>query len=295
VSTLAERVGFRSDTYRETIDAERAMAFARATNDERLLAGLGRTVPPVFAAVLCTDPTGDVIRAVLPETAWTRMIHFAQDLHLHLPLRPGESVTSAAEAHSVRAISLGTLLCVRSTLTDEHGRLLVEMYSTLLVLGLAAGGSAGPTPPDHRAPRGGAEPHRATRHVDLDQTYRYSDASGDHMPVHLDPEAARSMGMPGIILHGMCGLAMAGTAVVDTVGGTDLVRLRRLAVRFLRPVLPGQDLDVTMRRSVPEEPVWSFTVRSAGRVVMNDGLAVLDDTAEVPTATAGAELRVLDA
>src|SRR5680860_1521174 len=174
-TTLADSVGYRSDLHLETVDAERALLFARATNDDSSIFRDGVATPPVFAAVLCGPPTSEVIRAVLPERAWTRMIHFAQDLHFHSPLVPGEVVTATADAYSVRAISLGTLLCTRATLVDSEGRLRVEMYSTILVLDLTAGGSAGATPPDHRAPRRGSDPRGPTVPVDLDQTYRHAE------------------------------------------------------------------------------------------------------------------------
>ena len=58
-------------------------------------------------------------------------------------------------------------------------------------------------------------------HVDDDQTYRYRDASGDLMPIHVDDEFARSVGLPGIIAHGLCTMAMCSQAVVTTVAGGD--------------------------------------------------------------------------
>src|SRR6266581_2660131 len=49
-------------------------------------------------------------------------------------------------------------------------------------------------PPEARARKVG---EHAT-HVDDDQTYRYSDASGDMMPIHLDDNVAKGVGLPGI-------------------------------------------------------------------------------------------------
>ena len=58
-------------------------------------------------------------------------------------------------------------------------------------------------------------------HVDDDQTYRYRDASGDTMPIHVDDELARSVGLPGIIAHGLCTMAMCSQSVIATVAGGD--------------------------------------------------------------------------
>jgi acyl dehydratase len=80
--------------------------------------------------------------------------------------------------------------------------------------------------------------------VDLDQTFRYAEASGDQMPIHLDDGLARSVGLPGIIVHGLCTMAFCSRAVIDRIAGGDPSRLRRLAVRFAAHLLPGDELAV---------------------------------------------------
>ena len=41
----------------------------------------------------------------------------------------------------------------------------------------------------------------------------YAEASGDHNPIHQDEEVARSVGLPGVIAHGMYTMALAARAV----------------------------------------------------------------------------------
>jgi acyl dehydratase len=109
--------------------------------------------------------------------------------------------------------------------------------------------------------------------VDVDQARRYAVASGDANPIHVDDEAARAVGLPGVILHGMCTMALCGKAVVDALAGGDPTRLRRLALRFYRPVFPGNDLVTTMYGAGPG--VFAFEATSAGKVVVRDGRAEL--------------------
>ena len=54
--------------------------------------------------------------------------------------------------------------------------------------------------------------------VDDDQSYRYAKASLDDNPIHVDPETAKAAGLPSVILHGLCTMAMSGKSVVDTLG-----------------------------------------------------------------------------
>jgi acyl dehydratase len=78
--------------------------------------------------------------------------------------------------------------------------------------------------------------------VDEDQTFRYAEASGDPNPIHVDDEVARAVGLPGRIVHGLCTMAFTSWAAINTLCEGDPRRLRRIAVRFSQPVLPGQEI-----------------------------------------------------
>ena len=70
-----------------------------------------------------------------------------------------------------------------------------------------------------------------------EQIAAYAEASGDRNPIHLDDDFARSVGLPGVIAHGMLQMGIAATVAAEAAGGPD--RLRRLSVRFAGMVLPG--------------------------------------------------------
>lgn len=70
---------------------------------------------------------------------------------------------------------------------------------------------------------------------------RYARVSGDNSQVHLDEQMARSVGLPGVILHGMYlfGLAMrVGSVDVDE----DPRRVKSAAARFSAPAVPDCEL-----------------------------------------------------
>ena len=96
-----------------------------------------------------------------------------------------------------------------------------------------------------------------TAALDAGQTLRYAEASGDTNTIHVDDEFARSVGLPGIILHGMCTMAICAQAVIDGVADSDPARLRRLAVRFSKPVLPDSDLVTTIYSARHSEARWA--------------------------------------
>jgi acyl dehydratase len=70
-----------------------------------------------------------------------------------------------------------------------------------------------------------------------EQIAAYAEASGDHNPIHLDDDFARTVGLPGIIAHGMLQMGLMATVAAEAAGGPD--RLRRLYCRFAGMVLPG--------------------------------------------------------
>jgi acyl dehydratase len=76
--------------------------------------------------------------------------------------------------------------------------------------------------------------------VTREQIRAYAEASGDDNPVHLDDDAAKRAGLPGVIAHGMLTMALLGRAVTAWAGDPDRVRL--FAVRFSGIVQPGDRL-----------------------------------------------------
>jgi acyl dehydratase len=92
-------------------------------------------------------------------------------------------------------------------------------------------------------------------------TIRYSGASGDFNPIHIDEEFAQRVGLPGRILHGLWTMAQVARAHTDAAGGPE--HLKRLSVQFRGMGVMG------------EEIVVSGTVRS-----VEDGVAVVVSQAE---------------
>ena len=79
---------------------------------------------------------------------------------------------------------------------------------------------------------------------DAGLTKRYAEASGDPNPIHTDPEFAKSVGLPGVILHGLYSMAQVARAHTQAAGG-DPRALRRLSVQFRGMGFPEQEIVVT--------------------------------------------------
>ncbi|HMC06368.1 MAG TPA: MaoC/PaaZ C-terminal domain-containing protein [Solirubrobacterales bacterium] len=73
--------------------------------------------------------------------------------------------------------------------------------------------------------------------------HRYAGASGDFNPIHIDPEFAKAVGLPGNILHGLYSMAQVARAHTEAAGGP--AALRRLSVQFRGLGMPEQEIVVT--------------------------------------------------
>ena len=104
------------------------------------------------------------------------------------------------------------------------------------------------------------------------------------MQIHLDEEFAKSVGLPGIIIHGLCTMAFTSVAVIENLAPRIPTRLRRLAVRFAShraARADDHDADLGDRRADEEDGLtnsastaYSFETESdAGAMVIKDGWA----------------------
>lgn len=76
----------------------------------------------------------------------------------------------------------------------------------------------------------------AERDVELsrDTLVRYAGASGDFNPIHYRDDVAVSVGLPGVLAHGMLTMGVAGSVATDWLGSAGWVK--DFQSRFTRPV-----------------------------------------------------------
>ena len=83
-----------------------------------------------------------------------------------------------------------------------------------------------------------------------DSLVRYAGASGDFNPIHYRDDVAASVGLPGVLAHGMLTMGLAVQPVVEWAGDPALVV--DYQVRFTRPVVvdPSEGATVTVSAKV---------------------------------------------
>ena len=77
----------------------------------------------------------------------------------------------------------------------------------------------------------------ASKTFDLtrDSLVRYAGASGDFNPIHYRDDIAQSVGLPGVLAHGMLTMGLAVQPVIDWV--QDSAKILDYGVRFTKPVV----------------------------------------------------------
>jgi acyl dehydratase len=107
---------------------------------------------------------------------------------------------------------------------------------------------------------------------------KYADASGDQNPIHQDEGVATSVGLPGVIAHGMYTMALAARAVSTWFPGAEVVSF---GCKFTNPVVVpaegGVDVEVAGEAKQGEDGLTtvSLTVTCDGQKVLGMPRAVL--------------------
>ena len=240
VGANRERIGHLYAGPATLVRPEWVRAYALATNDENpaYLDPARRIVaPPIFGVRVMRDLLFEALTDKELNLDLLRLVHGEQDMIFHAPIHPWDLLTPRARLLSIEDKESGQLVTMGVTLYRE-GRPTTEMRTAFFIRGDKKLDKGAPTPEPERP--GPVFTHEMR--VSDDQPLRYADASGDHNPIHTDPEVAKAAGHPGIILQGLCTMAFTSQAVIRGLAAGDPLKLRRLAVRFSRPVLPGDTL-----------------------------------------------------
>ncbi len=120
--------------------------------------------------------------------------------------------------------------------------------------------------------------HIVTKTVALDREslVRYAGASGDFNPIHYRDDVATSVGLEGVLAHGMLTMGLAVGPLAEWLDGAG--HITSYQVRFTKPVyVPSNGcIEVTVAASVSQRDVpEAGQVTVALTVTIGDGVTVL--------------------
>jgi acyl dehydratase len=233
----------------------------------------GIVAPPMFGVVPIWQSIVSVVSDPEVGADLLRLVHGEHEVEFLSPMRPGDVITSTATIRSITTGATGETLVIDIPARNQHNEAVQNTAFTAFIRSAGSGRIDGER---EKEPARGEPLTVVSQAIAADQTFRYAEASGDVNPIHLDKNIARMAGLPGIIVHGLCTMAFCSKAVIETVCGGDPRRLRRLRVRFVRPVLPGQTITTRIWAAQESSGSKRFefeTFNPNGRAVIKGGIA----------------------
>jgi len=232
----------------------------------------GIIAPPQFGVVFSAPAMAQAMFDPDLNANIAMLVHGEQDMYFLKSVVPGDKIKTTAEIASIEDKGSGELLTLETISINQKGE---EVLKARFGMFIRVGGSGKKTekPPE---PQRGKIIFSQKMHVKPDQSYIYADASGDHNPIHIDDNFAKSVGLPGIILQGLCTMAFVSKAVMDEYLNRDPLKLKRLKVRFSKPVLPNDDLTTVgwlIEKRGRTHVLGLETTNQSGVTVIKDALA----------------------
>jgi acyl dehydratase len=207
-----------------------------------LYEGRGPKVLPSFAVVPKFGPMIDLLSKSGGDLSL--IVHNAERVKVHAPLGATGRLVTRAAIRGIYDMRRFAQVLVDAKTEDERGQLVAETTSTMLFRD--QGGFGGEPPPK--------EPASIEKPKDVPPTFTVEEVtspeqallyrlSGDHNPLHADPDFARRVGFErGPILHGLGTFGFMVRHVVKALCDGDATRLRSFEAQFRRPVWPGETL-----------------------------------------------------
>lgn len=281
-----ESIGWSYEGTPDTVTPETIRAYAAATSDDnpRYLdptAAGGIVAPPMYAVRLLKEVLFKPLLDSRVNANLLMLLHAGQDMRFFDLLRPGDTVHTRSQIDSIEDKSSGQILTLKM-ICEREGVTVVDALATLFIRSTQprdGGGGAQKRGPSPQQPP--AEPVWTIDDpitVTADQPLRYAEASLDNNPIHTDASIAQAAGLKTIILQGLCTMAFCQRTAINHAGGGQPERLKRLKVRFSKPVYPEDQLRVqaAVRDDLPGRLTLDTRVINAdGQVVLKDGLAEL--------------------
>lgn len=210
------------------------------------------------------------------EVDWRKLLHAEHRLTIHRPLEHKGDLRAEHDILGIRdrGVDGGAFVHQRKRLIAKEGdEAIASVITTLLLRGDGGCGDRGDAPAElAKLPESEADEHLEIAVPEiLPLIYRLS---GDFNPLHIDPDVARSAGFERPILHGLATMGIAAYGLLRCVCDFDPERLQEMAVRFSRPVLPGDTLRFEFwmeSRSVR----FRATATNRGFVVLDRGTAIV--------------------
>ena len=197
------------------------------------------------------------------------LVHGEQGIELHRPLPTAAEISTTGRITGIYDKGSGAVIATESVSVDmKSGEPLFTLRNAVFIRGEGGfGGDRGPAAPKLDLDR--RPDHTVTYQPRPDQALWYR-LNGDRNPLHSDPSFAAMGGFDRPILHGLCSFGFTGRALLASLCDNDPSRFVSIDGRFSKPVLPGDELTISIW--VDGNEAQFRTERAPGEVVIDNGV-----------------------
>jgi acyl dehydratase len=178
----------------------------------------------------------------------SQVLHAEQEYSYARPVLAGDILIGRHRVSSIRMSGRMAIMTLEQLCDDPQGNRIVTGKAMLIVREMPSTGLVTAGPQQAKPRPGSQRPSppalRLDRQVTQEMIDAYAAASGDHNPIHVNPEVAKAVGLDGTIAHGMLSMACAGQLLTSWLSGLQERGgwISRLRVRFQAMVRPGDTL-----------------------------------------------------
>jgi len=198
------------------------------------------------------------------------LVHGQQSVTLHKPVPVSGKVRGVSRIIGIYDKGSGAVVSTQTDLVDaSDGSAMFTLLGSSFIRGEGGwGGDRGPGG-DKNVPPSRAADHVVKYTTSLHQALTYR-LSGDRNPLHSDPTFAARGGFERPILHGLCTYGFTGRGLLQGLCNNDASAFQHIEGRFASPVIPGEELTISMWETAKGEAV--FTTAVGSRLVIDQGL-----------------------
>ena len=215
------------------------------------------------------------------------LVHGEQKMTFTRLLKIGEEISSFASVENIQQKGSNNILRLKTSHFDSSNNEIGNSYWTLFIRASESEINKSKDANKSEKPKKALKPKVEENHdyilntsfdISKDITYKYSKASKDMNPIHIDEEVAKKAGLAGIIVHGLCTMAMAIDNIIESFLNSDPERVDSVSLRFSSPVWPGDNLNVRGWLNKDDESLLNFEVEneSKTKVIKSGSLSFKD-------------------
>lgn len=280
----SKAAGMKLKEFKTTVSQRQINNYAAAVKDpnpfyldDRKKEGL--IAPPTLAAALTwpiIQNLSDYIDLPYPEEVLFHIVHYSEQLLIHRPLSPGDTIIIKGEVAAIIPEKKGTHVIFKLPAFDSKGTPVFTEYIGGMLRGVKCLDQGRGS---EKVPSWPQKEHKCCLWevplpIKRELCYIYEGCTEVIFPIHTSPAFAESVGLPDILYYGIATLAQAVRELVNRENGADPSGIEKVCCNFRAMVLPDSFIHIQLLdRKIEGNKKWLFfrVLNQEGREAVSNG------------------------